>query len=91
MQASRWLADRMSGAGLAVRMDAAGNIIGRLGPNHGPALVCGSHIDTVPAGGAYDGALGVLAGLECARTLAEEACPLQIALEVVAFSDVDGS
>lgn len=89
-QAADWLKDRMTAAGLRVREDAAGNVIGRIGPD-GPALVCGSHIDTVPRGGAYDGALGVLAGLECARTLKAEESRLGRAFEVVAFADEEGA
>ncbi|HEY9642980.1 MAG TPA: Zn-dependent hydrolase, partial [Coleofasciculaceae cyanobacterium] len=51
----------MQSAGMTVRIDAAGNIIGRYpGRLDLPALATGSHIDTVPTGGRYDGALGVL-------------------------------
>jgi beta-ureidopropionase / N-carbamoyl-L-amino-acid hydrolase len=89
-QAAEWLTARMTEAGLSVRMDAAGNIIGRMGPP-GPAVVCGSHIDTVPGGGHLDGALGVLAGLECARALAESGIPLERALEIIAFADEEGA
>ncbi len=89
--ASVWLADRMKEAGLSVRVDAAGNIIGRLGPADAPAVVCGSHIDTVPGGGHLDGALGVLAGLECARVLGQSGTCGTLALEVVAFADEEGA
>src|SRR5690242_7970055 len=75
IEARQWLADRMATAGLAVRLDPAGNVIGRLAAGDGldeaPALVIGSHIDTVPNGGSLDGALGVLAGLEVARRAIE--------------------
>ena len=86
-----WLMDAMTAAGLAVRRDAAGNVIGRLGPAEGPAVLAGSHIDTVPGGGAYDGALGVLAALECARVLGAADRPLTQAFEVVAFADEEGA
>lgn len=89
-QAQDWLRGRMVQAGLATRVDAAGNIIGRLGPDSGPAIACGSHIDTVPQGGAYDGALGVLAGLAVARVLAPHAADLPLAFEVIAFADEEG-
>lgn len=89
-EAADWLKDAMSSAGLRVREDLAGNVVGRIGPE-GPALVCGSHIDTVPQGGAYDGALGVLAGLECARALYAEEDRLDLAFEVIAFSDEEGA
>ncbi|HLE44900.1 MAG TPA: Zn-dependent hydrolase [Methylomirabilota bacterium] len=88
-QARRWLADRMRRAGLATRLDAAGNVIGRLGPR-GPSVVTGSHIDSVPNGGPLDGALGVLAGLECARAFGEAGLVPPRALEVVAFADEEG-
>ncbi len=81
----------MEEAGLTVRMDAAGNLIGRLGRSSGPAVVCGSHIDTVPGGGALDGALGVVAGLEVARQLTDLVPGLTRAYEVVAFADEEGA
>ena len=66
-----WLAERFAEAGLADRIDAAGNLIGRIeGKN--PALgviAVGSHSDTVPSGGRFDGIAGVAAGLEIARAL----------------------
>ena len=79
----------MTEAGLSVHIDSAGNLIGRLeGAEQGlPALVTGSHIDTVPTGGRYDGVLGVLAGLEVARTLQSSGHALQHPLEVIAFAD----
>ncbi len=89
-QAVDWLKAQMVSAGLRVREDAAGNVIGRLGPD-GPALVCGSHIDTVPQGGRYDGALGVLAALECARALKPQESRLACGFEVVAFVDEEGA
>lgn len=85
-----WLMERMRAAGLSIRVDAAGNVIGRLGPD-GPAVVCGSHIDTVPNGGRFDGALGVLAGLAAARTIAPRAKRMTRALEVIAFTDEEGA
>lgn len=88
--AVNWLSARFTEAGLRVREDSAGNLIGRIGPD-GPCLICGSHIDTVPGGGAYDGALGVLAGLECARRLKHEEGVLAYGFEVVAFADEEGS
>ncbi|OLP20140.1 Zn-dependent hydrolase [Leptolyngbya sp. 'hensonii'] len=83
----------MTEAGMIVRVDAAGNIIGRssgLLPE-APALATGSHIDTVPTGGRYDGALGVLAGLEVARVLQEQNLRLNHPFEVIVFSDEESS
>jgi N-carbamoyl-L-amino-acid hydrolase len=78
-------------ADLAVEMDGAGNVVGRLGTHEGvPALVIGSHLDTVPAGGRLDGALGVFCGLECLRRIHEEEIKTKRPLEVVAFSDEEG-
>lgn len=88
-EAQAWLAGRMAEAGLAVRPDAAGNLIGRFGPP-GPAVVCGSHIDSVPNGGRFDGALGVLAGLAAFRVLKAEGHVFERALEVTAFADEEG-
>jgi len=84
-----WLSGRMRAAGMSVREDAAGNVIGRLGPADGPAVVSGSHIDSVPNGGKYDGTLGVLAALEVARCLVDR--PMAKAFEVIAFADEEGA
>jgi len=89
--AADWLKTRMISAGMAVREDAAGNVIGRLGPASGPCVVAGSHIDSVPNGGIYDGTLGVLAALEVARCLGEKASRLAQAFEVIAFADEEGA
>ena len=78
---------------MEVRIDAAGNIIGRY-PGKSPdvpALATGSHIDTVPCGGHYDGAYGVLAGLEVVRVLHENQIRLNRSLEVIVFTDEEGS
>lgn len=76
-------------AGMTVRTDAAGNLIGRYAGRREkvPALATGSHIDTVPSGGKYDGALGVLAGIEVVRTLREQDLRLNHPIEVIVFTD----
>lgn len=76
---------------MAVRLDAAGNLIGRTGPDDAPAVLCGSHVDTVPNGGALDGALGVVAGIEVARRIRMHSDRLPMAFEVVAFADEEGA
>jgi len=82
----------MMEAGMTVRTDAGGNIIGTYaGLREAPALATGSHIDTVPSGGAYDGVLGVLAGIEVVRTLHENHLRLQHPLEVIVFTDEESS
>lgn len=88
-RARAWLSDRMAAAGLTVRRDGAGSLIGRLG-GAGPAIVIGSHIDSVPSGGALDGCYGVLAGLECVRRLGELGRTPPTPLEIVAFADEEG-
>jgi N-carbamoyl-L-amino-acid hydrolase len=82
----------MREAGLSVRTDAAGNIIGRRdGREPGlPALLCGSHLDTVPHGGRYDGALGVLCAIECAQVLEDHGISTRHPLEVIVFTDEEG-
>jgi beta-ureidopropionase / N-carbamoyl-L-amino-acid hydrolase len=79
-------------AGMTVRIDAGGNIIGTYAGLIGaPALVTGSHIDTVPSGGRYDGTLGVLAGIEVARVLRENSIQLAHPFEVIVFTDEETS
>lgn len=92
MEARSRVAAWMSEAGLAVRVDAAGNLIGRLDvPGaQGGAVALGSHIDTVPHGGALDGAYGVLAAVEVADALRRAGAPLRHPLEVLVFADEEG-
>jgi beta-ureidopropionase / N-carbamoyl-L-amino-acid hydrolase len=90
-EAVDWLIRRMGEAGLSPRVDAVGNVIGRLGAPGKPAVLCGSHIDTVPDGGWLDGSYGVLAGVECARVLQETSTAAARALEVAAFVDEEGA
>src|SRR5713101_5239132 len=88
-EARAWLLGRMTEAGLETRVDPAGNTFGML-PGEGAAVLTGSHIDTVPEGGPLDGALGVLAGLECLQTVKEARLPVRRPLAVVAWSDEEG-
>ncbi len=83
----------MSDAGMTVRLDAAANLIGRYeGATAGaPALMIGSHIDSVRNGGRYDGPLGVLLGVDCVEALNREGRRLPFAIEVIAFGDEEGS
>lgn len=92
-QAKRLVASFMEEAGMLVREDAVGNLIGRReGRKEGaPAVVIGSHIDTVPDGGKFDGALGVLAGIEVVQTLQEQQILHDHPIEVIAFTDEEGS
>lgn len=81
----------MREAGLSTWRDAAGNMCGRRStdPVDRPALLLGSHIDTVPDAGRYDGMLGVLLAIGVADRLRDAELPF--ALEVVAFSDEEGT
>jgi allantoate deiminase len=80
----------MTGAGLQTRVDAVGNVIGRLEAGDGRrTLLVGSHLDTVRNAGRYDGPLGVLAGIALAERFSG-AEPLPFALEVVGFADEEG-
>lgn len=91
LAARQWVTTAMVEAGMTVIRDAAGNIIGRYeGKKSLPALATGSHIDTVPAGGRYDGALGVLAGIEVIATLHQAGQRLNHPIEVIVFTDEEG-
>ena len=88
----KYVAGLMQEAGLDLRTDAAGNIIGRRdGTNPKlPAIMIGSHIDSVPGGGNYDGDVGVLGAIEVAQTLQERGIRLKHPLEVVIFANEEG-
>lgn len=83
----------MKEAGLDVREDAAGNLIGRkegTDPSLAPIII-GSHLDTVFHGGKFDGALGVLGGIEVLQYIHEQGIELNRPIEVVAFTDEEGA
>jgi len=90
LEARAWLRKKIEEAGLCYRQDGAGNQFGRL-ECAGRTVMAGSHIDTVPNGGVFDGAAGVLAALEAARRIVEEKVPLKKALEVASFTDEEGN
>lgn len=90
MEARAWLRDRMSDAGLDSRIDGAGNVVGR-SPNAGPALLIGSHSDTQPEGGWLDGAMGVIDAIEVASTLLADPATADLAVDVVAWADEEGT
>ncbi|MBF2001755.1 MAG: Zn-dependent hydrolase [Synechococcales cyanobacterium M58_A2018_015] len=93
LQARYLVQQWMVEAGMTVHSDAAGNLIGRYAGtvDSAPALATGSHIDTVPSGGPYDGVLGVLAGIEVVRTLRENNLRLKHPIEVIVFTDEESS
>jgi beta-ureidopropionase / N-carbamoyl-L-amino-acid hydrolase len=93
LQARYLVQQWMMEAGMTVRTDAAGNLIGRYPGkiDRLPGLATGSHIDTVPSGGSYDGVLGVLAGIEVVRTLRDARQHLDHPIEVIVFTDEESS
>jgi allantoate deiminase len=91
-RANALVGEWMAAAGLQVRADAAGNLVGRL-EGADPAagtLLLGSHLDTVRDAGAFDGPLGVLAAMACVERLRAEGTVLPFAIDVLGFSDEEG-
>ena len=86
-QVTLWMAE----AGMKVRLDPSGSLIGRYEGTGPRALLIGSHIDSVKDAGRYDGPLGVMLGIECVAALHEAGRRLPFAIEVVAFGDEEGS
>lgn len=93
LEARKWFRERILQAGLEFRVDGAGNHSAYLqcGSPGAPTLMLGSHLDSVPNGGKYDGALGVVAALEALRRVKEEALQLPFNLEAIDFTDEEGS
>lgn len=82
----KWLSELFTRSGLTRRMDAGGNLIGRLeGRRPLPPIMLGSHTDTVPSGGRFDGAAGVISAVEVARAVVRSGRPLDHPLEIVDF------
>ena len=83
----------MREAGLEVRIDTGGNIIGRRAGSDDslPAIAMGSHTDTVPLGGKYDGALGVMGAIEVVKALAENGHVTRHPLEAIVFTNEEGT
>ncbi len=92
MEARRWFITQLEAAGLEVRIDPIANIIATLpgtDPDRSP-LVIGSHLDSVPEGGRFDGALGLMIALELVHAFRDLNISLAHPLEVVSFSDEEG-
>ena len=88
--ARSWLMDLLGKEGFVARMDGAGNVFGNYGDTGRPTVTIGSHLDSVPAGGMFDGSLGVVAALEVLRTLKEESVELRYPVELLATSEEEG-
>jgi N-carbamoyl-L-amino-acid hydrolase len=88
----KYIMGLMRDAGLTVRVDTAGNIIGRRAGKEDslPPIMFGSHIDSVPGGGNYDGDVGVIGAIEVAQLLHERGIETQHPLEIVSFTDEEG-
>jgi hydantoinase/carbamoylase family amidase len=87
---ARWMRE----AGMAVRVDAVGNVIGRYeasGDGGARTLLLGSHFDSVRNGGKYDGVLGILVAIACVAELDRHGERLAVAIEVAAFADEEGA
>lgn len=87
LEGRKWLEQALHQAGAVTRIDAAGNLIGVVPGRHPElgSIMVGSHSDTVPDGGRFDGIAGVVAGLEIARALRDQGVVLDHTLEIVDF------
>ena len=87
-----YIRDLMREVGLSVRLDTAGNIIGRREGSEPdlPVIMFGSHIDSVPGGGNYDGDVGVIGAIEVIQLLQDNGIRTRHPLEVVSFTDEEG-
>lgn len=92
LAARAWIEPLLREAGLVVRRDAVGNIFGRREGTDASRkpIVIGSHIDSVPAGGRYDGTVGVMAAIEAADALQQSRTSLRHPLEVVIWMNEEG-
>ncbi|MGG3871037.1 M20 family metallo-hydrolase [Brevibacillus laterosporus] len=92
MVAQRMVSGWMKEAGMCVRKDCFGNVIGRKEGNnpYAPVVMLGSHIDSVPNGGRFDGTVGVIGGIEVVQVLHENNILHEHPIEVVAFCDEEG-
>ncbi|GAA5417074.1 N-carbamoyl-L-amino-acid hydrolase [Paraliobacillus ryukyuensis] len=93
LQTRNYLKEQMQAAGLTVKEDGFGNIFGKLeGSNpDAPSVLIGSHFDSVPNGGAYDGPAGVVAALEVANLFQQHNIKPTYPLEIVALVEEEGS
>jgi len=91
-EARAYIRGRMVSAGLRVREDAAGNLMGKWpAGNLGPALAMGSHLDSVPHGGRFDGPVGVVCALEAVRAIQDSGLSPADPLEVIVFAEEEGA
>jgi beta-ureidopropionase / N-carbamoyl-L-amino-acid hydrolase len=93
LQARAWLADVIEQEGFTFCDDDAGNLSGVLpcAIPDAPTVLIGSHLDSVPNGGLFDGTIGIVAGLECLRIVRDAGLQLPAALELINFTDDEGA
>lgn len=93
MQAQAYLQQEMQSIGMTTEVDAAGNLIGTLQGTQTqlPPVMSGSHLDTVPHGGNFDGVLGIVTALEVARSWHEEGYVPERSLQVIATAEEEGT
>jgi len=98
LAARKWFCEQIKSSGLEFRTDGAGNHSALLPANiiaseakQSPTLLLGSHLDSVPNGGRFDGALGVMAAFEVLRTIKDAGIQLKFNLEAVDFTDEEGT
>ncbi len=89
-EAKKWLIEQFQAIDVDAGFDGAGNLVARYGEQDRPSVAMGSHLDSVPAGGIFDGSLGVMAAYECIRTIKEQNIELKRPVEVFAFADEEG-
>lgn len=93
-KAREYLVERFDDAGLETRVDSVGNIVGRYVPAgvdpDAPAVAAGSHLDSVPRGGIFDGPLGVYGALEAVRAIGGTDLAIERPIEVVSFTEEEG-
>lgn len=90
MAARSWLCDHLSSLGLTAQIDPVGNVIARWGEGDAPAIMVGSHTDSVRQGGAYDGVFGVAAAIAAVLALRDMGVAPLYPIEVVSFADEEG-
>ena len=88
--AAQWLKRQMEDAGLTARVDAYGTVAGVLPGKSEETLIIGSHYDSVPNGGRYDGCSGVIAGIRVAQALREEGVVPAYTLMILGLNDEEG-
>lgn len=92
LAARSWFRGQIEKAGLEFRTDGAGNHSAVLAQGkQSPTLLLGSHLDSVPNGGRFDGALGVMAAFEVLRTIKDAGLRLKVNLEAIDFTDEEGT